>query len=126
MRSWEAAYKAGDCNEAQSAFWNTKAPEELYDTENDPWEVNNLADDPGYEEILERMRKANKDWMIGISDAGFIRFAESGKMAGGVVLSEVNVSDLRKFSAQIVSDKLTDTIAESKIDKLNKIIINEI
>lgn len=57
------------------------------------------------------------------SDAGFIRFAESGKMANGVVLSEVNVHDLRKFSTQIVSDKLADTAAESKIDKINKIII---
>lgn len=57
------------------------------------------------------------------SDAGFIRFADSGEMANGTVLSEVNVHDLRKFSTQIVSDKLIDTDAESKIDKINKIIV---
>ncbi len=72
LRSWEAAYLAGECNEAQSIFWNTKAHEELYDTENDPWEVNNLAGDPAYQDILERMRKANVDWLLSISDAGFI------------------------------------------------------
>ena len=46
MRSWEQAFLAGECNEVQSAFWKTKPSEELYDTENDPWEVNNLAADP--------------------------------------------------------------------------------
>ncbi|MGF1638394.1 MAG: sulfatase-like hydrolase/transferase [Cyclobacteriaceae bacterium] len=76
MRSWEAAYKAGECNETQSAFWNTKPVEELYDTENDPWEVHNLASDPQYKEVLARLRQANKDWMLAINDAGFIPEAE--------------------------------------------------
>jgi hypothetical protein len=52
------------------------------------------------------------------SDAGFIRFAESG-----VVLSEVNVHDLRKFSTKLVSEKLAETDAESKIDKICRIIV---
>ena len=70
--SWEKAYKEGKCNDIQSIFWNTKPAEELYDTENDPWEVNNLANDPEYKEVLERMRSANKDWILRIKDAGFI------------------------------------------------------
>ena len=70
--SWEQAYQNGECNEAQSAFWEPKPAEELYDTEADPWEVNNLADDPNYKEVLERMRKANNDWVLEIKDAGFI------------------------------------------------------
>ena len=57
------------------------------------------------------------------SDAGFIRFAESNGVPDSVVLSEVNVHDLRKFSTQIVSDKLVYTDAESKIDKICKIIV---
>ena len=57
------------------------------------------------------------------SDAGYIRFAESGKCPNGVVLSELNVNDLRKFSTLIVSNKLAGTDIESKIDKINKIII---
>ena len=72
IRSWEAAYKAGECNAVQSIFWNTKPVEELYDTENDPWEVNNLATDPAYKEVLERMRAANRSWILDIQDAGFI------------------------------------------------------
>jgi hypothetical protein len=80
--SWEKAYLNGECNEIQSVFWNTKPVEELYDTENDPWEVNNLANDPGYLEVLERMRVANKAWVTRICDAGFIPEAERVERAG--------------------------------------------
>ena len=76
IRSWEEAYLNGECNEAQSRFWEPKPVEELYDTENDPWEVNNLATDPNYQNVLERMRMANKDWVTKIYDTGFIPEAD--------------------------------------------------
>ena len=76
MRSWEQAYLAGECNEIQSKFWNPKPTEELYDTENDPWEINNLANDPAYKDVLERMRTACTEWSLKIKDTGFIPEAE--------------------------------------------------
>ena len=82
MRSWERAYLAGECNETQSAFWRTKPTEELYDTEKDPWEVNNLATDPAFKQVLERMRKANSDWAGKILDTGFIPEGERNIRAG--------------------------------------------
>jgi N-sulfoglucosamine sulfohydrolase len=82
MQSWENAYLAGECNETQSIFWNIKPHEELYDTENDPWEVNNLAGDPAYQDVLERMRDANKDWMQKIFDTGFIPEADMIRRRG--------------------------------------------
>jgi arylsulfatase A-like enzyme len=80
--SWEQAFLSGECNEIQSAFWNPKPAEELYDTENDPWEVNNLAGDPNYREVLERMRAANVDWMKRIFDTGFIPEADRIERTG--------------------------------------------
>ncbi len=80
--SWEKAYLNGECNETQSIFWNTKPVEELYDTENDPWEVNNLAENQDYTAILERMRAANKTWVTSIYDAGFIPEADRVERAG--------------------------------------------
>jgi N-sulfoglucosamine sulfohydrolase len=71
-RSWEDAYKAGTLNEVQSAVFHTKPVEELYDTENDPWEVTNLAGDPEYGQVLERMREENRRWMAEIRDVGLI------------------------------------------------------
>ena len=75
-RSWEKAYRDGKCNETQSVFWNTKPVEELYDTENDPWEVNNLANDPLYREKLEELRAENLKWTHEHYDAGFIPEAD--------------------------------------------------
>jgi len=82
--SWEKAYLNGECNEIQSVFWNKKPVEELYDTENDPWEINNLANNPEYKEVLERMRAANKTWVTQIYDAGFIPEAERVERAGEI------------------------------------------
>jgi N-sulfoglucosamine sulfohydrolase len=72
MRAWERAYLNGECNLEQRRFFETKPFEELYDRAADPWEVNNLADDPAYAKVLEELRKATLDWQLVIRDAGFI------------------------------------------------------
>jgi len=71
-QAWEDAFHAGQLNDIQCIPFLPKPVEELYDTENDPWEVNNLAEDPSYREILERMREENKSWMREIRDVGLI------------------------------------------------------
>src|SRR5690606_30136627 len=40
------------------------------------WEVNNLAADPKYRDVLERMRQASREWMLRINDTGFMPEAE--------------------------------------------------
>lgn len=82
VSSWQQTCLEGGCDEIQSAFWNTKPAEELYDTENDPWEVINLASDTAYREELKRMRTANWEWMIKIMDSGFIPEAELSARKG--------------------------------------------
>lgn len=72
IRSWELAYTNGDCNKLQEKFWKLKPVEELYDTENDPWETNNLAGNSAYTEILNRLREENRSWTNRIKDTGFI------------------------------------------------------
>ena len=78
-RSWEEAYLAGNCNEAQRAFWEEKPAEELYDVSADPWEVNNLAGDPAYVEVLNRMRDETNSWMNEIRDTGLMPEGEMSK-----------------------------------------------
>ena len=75
-KSWEVEFKAGRLNEIQSKFWGEKPAEELYDSINDPWEVNNLVENSQYKNDLERLRNACKDWMLEIFDAGFMPEAE--------------------------------------------------
>ncbi len=80
--SWEQAFLNGECNEVQSIFWKAKPAEELYDVENDPWEINNLAGNQEYNDVLERMRKANRDHLLKIYDTGFLPEADRIERVG--------------------------------------------
>ena len=64
---------AGELNEAQAQwFRETKVEEELFDTENDPHELNNLAANPEYAEKLAEMRAELNRWLGSIEDRGAI------------------------------------------------------
>ncbi len=80
-RSWETEFLAGRCNQAQSIFWQTKPTEELYDITKDPWEVNNLASDPSFKKVLERMRGEVNEWVRDIRDPGFLPEGEMIKQS---------------------------------------------
>lgn len=75
-RSWQKACESGNCNEVQQFFWKPKPAEELYDTEVDPWEVNNLAGKAEYRGKLEELRGACRTWMVAIMDTGIMPEAE--------------------------------------------------
>ncbi|TKG91973.1 DUF4976 domain-containing protein [Puteibacter caeruleilacunae] len=53
-------------------FRDQREVEELYDLENDPDEINNLAKDPKYRKQLIKMRKQLAAWQLKIGDKGFI------------------------------------------------------
>lgn len=67
----------GSLTETQALWMAPRRPvEELYDTQEDPHEVMNLAGDPDYTERLVRMREAVDGWMREIDDQGLISEAE--------------------------------------------------
>jgi N-sulfoglucosamine sulfohydrolase len=49
----------------------THPPEEFYDTQSDPYEMQNLIHDPQHAERIERMRSSLRKWMEDQNDAGF-------------------------------------------------------
>ncbi len=57
-------------------FRKTKPQEELYDTWNDPYEIENLAENPDYMKTLERLREAHINWKIETNDWGLIKETE--------------------------------------------------
>jgi uncharacterized sulfatase len=68
--AWKRLFDRGQLNQGQSAFWQPKASEELYDLEQDPDEVHNLASSPAHRAVVERMRSALHGWMLDIRDLG--------------------------------------------------------
>ncbi|TKG93927.1 sulfatase [Puteibacter caeruleilacunae] len=72
-RHMRELFKDGQLNELQGRIYNTTRPaEELYDLENDPLEINNLALDPSYKKELKKMRTLLYKWMNEINDPGLI------------------------------------------------------
>ncbi len=75
MNAWNSykdAWKNGQTNAQQAQVWQATQPiEELFDTENDPWELTNLATDPNYKELLMNMRKVLIRKMVELNDLGF-------------------------------------------------------
>ena len=58
-------------NEAESFPWSPKrVAEELYDLENDPHEINNLADDPTYLGTLKEHQQILQSWIKETDDMG--------------------------------------------------------
>lgn len=53
-------------------FQNTRPPEELYDCDADPHQINNLAEDPAYHDELERLRNRLDLWRAETKDLGDI------------------------------------------------------
>ncbi|MCA1759136.1 MAG: DUF4976 domain-containing protein, partial [Bacteroidales bacterium] len=60
----------------QEKLWNKKPVEELYDWQTDPQELNNLAGDPAYAEIINRLKSKMHDWMVETHDLGLLPEAE--------------------------------------------------
>jgi len=60
--------------EGPPALWflDSRPPEELYDCDADPWQIDDLAGDPARRGVLERMRGILDDWRRETGDLGDI------------------------------------------------------
>ena len=71
--AWQKAWKEGKLSGTHADLWeNDTVAEELFDTQADPWELKNLADDPAHAERLAQMRAALKAKMLEVRDTGLI------------------------------------------------------
>ncbi len=83
-RAWERLHREGKLSGPPARFFTpTKPFEELYDTQRDPWQVNNLAGDPKYAAELKRMRAELKSQMKRAGDLGLLPEREMHERAHG-------------------------------------------
>ncbi len=53
-----------------------RPPEELYDVKADPYQINNLAENPGYNSVRDELRKRQDQWTIETGDMGLLNEPE--------------------------------------------------
>ena len=56
--------------EVSAMLASSKHPEEFYDLEADPHEINNLADSPDHRSTLQRLRTAHEKWLFETRESG--------------------------------------------------------
>ena len=71
-QEWRELYRQGQLNPIQQQFFQSRPPEQLFDVEKDPHEVNNLAEDEAFQEVLLEMRKSFNKVSEEIRDLSFI------------------------------------------------------
>ncbi len=90
---WKKLYDEGKLQPPQTYFWERKPPEELYDLWNDPDEVHNLASSPDHQDVLRRLRKAQRQWCLSIRDLGFLPEGEIHSRSKGSTPYEMGHDD---------------------------------
>ncbi|MFM9080186.1 MAG: hypothetical protein ACKOTE_08660, partial [Opitutaceae bacterium] len=86
-------------------FWQVpKAPEELYDLQSDPDEVNNLAGSAAHRVTLEKFRSAMRAHAAAIRDVAFLPEGEMHSRAPGVA-----PYDLARDPAKYPFERILDT-----------------
>ncbi|MCG3195906.1 MAG: hypothetical protein GHCLOJNM_00375 [bacterium] len=74
-------------------FLERKPIEELYDTDKDPYELTNLAEDSAHAEVLAKLRGELDSWMIETRDLGLVpEFDLAGWLATGGKGKEVTLA----------------------------------
>jgi arylsulfatase A-like enzyme len=88
-RVWHRLFREGKLNAIQSAFWQVKPTEELYDLKADPDEVNNLADSSEHASTLARLRAEHRRWEKEIKDVSLLSEWEMQKRSKGASPYEI-------------------------------------
>ncbi len=86
-RVWKRLFDEGALDETQAAFWREKPSEELYDLENDPDLVRNLASLPEHAAERERLAAALRRQLLTIRDLGFLPEAEMHRRAAAMAVT---------------------------------------
>lgn len=79
LKAWTRYWLEGEAEGVENRFFVEKPTEMLFDLQEDPWEVNNLAGMTEYEDKLEELREANSRRVRETMDLGFFPFYQRFK-----------------------------------------------
>ncbi len=108
VKAWDTAGKLNDTQKLVTR--QVRPPEELYDVNADPFEINNLANNPQYAKKLKEMRRRLNQWMKKTDDKG--RQPESARMFDSDM--KVYLDTIKKRSTPEHHQTIADNIAVMK------------
>ena len=118
--AWQNAWKSGQLTGRHRTTWESPQPvEELFDTEADPWEIRNLADDPKYATRLKQMRSELQSTMAATRDTGVIPEALFAEVAGEATLYDFAAEQPERMRKAL---DLAFLASEGSIENLDKLI----
>ncbi len=121
---WRQLYDEGKANAAQSIFWKTpKDPEELYDLQDDPDEVKNLAGSAAHQATLVKLRNAEQALARRIRDLGFVPEGERLTRAGKSSPYDFGHDDSRyPFDRVFAAAELASALKPEAIPALQRLL----
>ncbi len=118
--AWDEYVMSGACtNKDWLQPYKPKTAEMLFDLDNDPWELNNLANNPNYQNILLSMRKQVKEHVRETNDLGFFVRGRRKKDGGLYNWVRENNYPLPKL---IEAAELASLPTENDINKLKLLL----
>ncbi|KAA3661918.1 MAG: sulfatase, partial [Calditrichaeota bacterium] len=115
-QQWWEMYRRNELNSVQSAFFEAKMPEELYNLEVDPYETNNLAGQAKYAGVLKKMRKKLNDKAEELPDLSFYpeHYLVKNAFDNPVAFGQKHKSDIKKYLAitNLMLDKFENVKAK--------------
>jgi len=101
FREWKSLYQAGHLNAVQSAFFQSKPVEALYNIEHDFYETNNLANEQAFAAKLKEMRIGLQAKLESLPDLGFYPeyHLVTAAQADPIVFGEKNKSEIKALLA---------------------------
>lgn len=95
MQVWRRAAEAGTLFGPPARYFLPRKPvEEFYDTNADPHQIHNLADDPRFRSLMEIFRAECERWMLETGDLGLLPEYEMHRRAPGGVLYDIKDNPL--------------------------------
>lgn len=87
---YRKAWQEGKLKPLHARMWESPQPiQELFDTQNDPWEIHNLAGKMEHGKQLAKMRKALKERMVEVRDTSIVPESLFEPFAGDKPVSSV-------------------------------------
>jgi hypothetical protein len=111
-------------NELQKSIFNKRPFEVLYDIDNDIWETKNLATNPAYKVVLEKMRKQLDSAVLKSKDILFMPEYEMAKISATMTPYEYRLDETKYdfneiYNAASLSGKKGKEYVNLQIDLLN-------